>query len=78
MGHKYISTEHILLGLLSEASGMAAKVLHSAGIDLNVMRKEPEKLSGRGGGCSSLTCLELWFTSDCKSVLQLSLREARR
>ncbi|KAJ1441216.1 P-loop containing nucleoside triphosphate hydrolase [Sesbania bispinosa] len=77
LGHKYISTEHILLGLLGAESGLAAKVLHSAGIDVNVTREHAEKLSGRGGGCSGLACTELRFTYDAKNVLELSLKQAR-
>ncbi|KAJ1441209.1 P-loop containing nucleoside triphosphate hydrolase [Sesbania bispinosa] len=76
LGNKYISTEHILLGLLGTESGLAAKVLHSAGIDVNVTREHAEKLSGRGGGCSGLACAELRFTHDAKNVLELSLKQA--
>ncbi|XP_061362226.1 ATP-dependent Clp protease ATP-binding subunit ClpA homolog, chloroplastic-like [Gastrolobium bilobum] len=78
LGHKYISTEHILLGLLGEASGLAAEVLQCAGIDLIVTRVQAEKLSGRGGGCSDLSYADLRFTCDAKNVLELSLKKAKR
>ncbi|QHO18727.1 uncharacterized protein DS421_11g322960 [Arachis hypogaea] len=77
LGHKYIGTEHILLGLLLEETGMAAKVLDSSGVDLGVAREQTENLSGRGGGCSGLICTELRFTADAKSVLELSIKQAR-
>ncbi|KAL4395807.1 hypothetical protein AHAS_Ahas01G0028800 [Arachis hypogaea] len=77
LGHKYIGTEHILLGLLLEETGMAAKVLDSSGVDLGAAREQTENLSGRGGGCSGLICTELRFTADAKSVLELSIKQAR-
>ncbi|MED6213142.1 hypothetical protein PIB30_090350, partial [Stylosanthes scabra] len=77
LGHKYIGTEHMLLGLLVEVTGMAAMVLDCSGIDLAVAREQVECLSGKGGGCSGLTCTELRFTADAHSLLHLSLKLAR-
>lgn len=77
VGHKYISTEHILLGILGDANGLAAKILKSFGIDLNVSREEVKKLIGRGGGCSGLVCKDVRFTYDAKNVLDFSFKQAK-
>lgn len=74
----HISKEHILLGIIGgDATGLAAKVLQSAGIDLGVSREQAEKLIGRGGGCSGLAFKDLRFTYDAKSVLDFSLKYAK-
>ncbi|WJX31441.1 hypothetical protein P8452_19867 [Trifolium repens] len=76
-GHKYISTEHILLGILGDSNGLATRILNSCGIDVNVSREHVKKLIGRGGGCSGLSCEDLRFTYDAKSVLDFSLTHAK-
>lgn len=77
VGHKYISTEHILLGILGDGTCLAAKILKSYGIDFNVSREQVMKMIGRGGGCSGLSCKELRFTYDAKNVLDFSLKYAK-
>ncbi|GAU13507.1 hypothetical protein TSUD_128040 [Trifolium subterraneum] len=77
VGHKYISTEHILLGILGDSNGLAAKILKSCGIDVNVSREHVKILIGRGGGCSGLSCEDLRFTYDAKNVLDFSLKHAK-
>ncbi|CAK8565783.1 unnamed protein product [Lathyrus sativus] len=76
VGHKYISTEHILLGILGDGTCSAAKILKSYGIDFNVSREQVMKLIGRGGGCSGLSCKEVRFTYDAKNVLEFSHKYA--
>ncbi|KAF7831254.1 ATP-dependent Clp protease ATP-binding subunit [Senna tora] len=78
LGHKYISQEHILMALISQAGGLAAKSLQSAKIDLNVIREQIEMLFGRGGGCSGSFCMDLRFTHGAKCVLEFSREEAHR
>lgn len=78
LGHKYISTEHILLALIGEAGGLAAKALQSAKIDLKVMREQAEKLFGRGGGFSGSFSMDLRFTHEAKRVLDLSREESHK
>lgn len=77
VGHKYISTEHILLGILGDSNGLAAKILKSYGIDFNVSREQVMKLVGRGGGCSGFSCKDIRFTFDAKNVLDFSLKHAK-
>lgn len=77
VGHKYISTEHILLGILGDGTCSAAKILKSYGIDFNVSREQVMKMIGRGGGCSGLSCKELRFTYDAKNVLEFSHKYAK-
>ncbi|XP_028783651.1 ATP-dependent Clp protease ATP-binding subunit ClpA homolog, chloroplastic-like [Neltuma alba] len=78
LGHKYISTEHILLALISDAGGLAAKALQSAKLNLNVMREQAEKIFGRGGGSSGFSSMELRFTHGAQLVLKLTQGEAQR
>ncbi|KAJ4962612.1 hypothetical protein NE237_022551 [Protea cynaroides] len=73
LGHNFVGTEQILLGLIGEGTGIAAKVLKSMGINLKDARVEVEKIIGRGGGFVSV---EIPFTLCAKHVLQLSLEEA--
>jgi len=77
VGHKYISTEHILLGILGDSNGLAGKILKSYGIDFNVSREQVMKLVGKGGGCSGLSCKDIRFTFDAKNVLDFSLKHAK-
>merc|ERR1712187_890546 len=75
LGHNFVGTEQILLGLIGESSGLAAKVLKSMGITLKEARIEVEKIIGRGSGFSAP---EIPFTPRAKRVLEMSLDEARQ
>jgi hypothetical protein len=72
-GHDYIGTEHILLGLLHEGEGVAARALGNLGIELPTVRAQVEEIIGRGTATPSG---HIPFTSRAKKVLELSLREA--
>jgi len=72
--HEYLGTEHILLGLVQEGSGVAANVLKQMGIDLSKIRDEVEKIVKTGP--SMVTMGQLPFTPRAKKVLELSLEEA--
>jgi ATP-dependent Clp protease ATP-binding subunit ClpC len=73
LSHNYIGTEHILLGLIHERDGMAARALESLGISLDVVRQQVEELIGRG---QQAPPEHIPFTPRSKKVLELSLREA--
>ncbi len=73
LNHNYIGTEHILLGLIHEGEGVAAKALESLGISLEAVRSQVEELIGQGGNSPSG---HIPFTPRAKKVLELSLREA--
>uniref|UniRef100_A0ACD5Z629 Uncharacterized protein n=1 Tax=Avena sativa TaxID=4498 RepID=A0ACD5Z629_AVESA len=75
LGHNFVGTEQILLGLIGEGTGIAAKVLKSMGINLKDARLEVEKIIGRGSG---FVAVEIPFTPRAKRVLELSLEEARQ
>lgn len=75
LGHNFVGTEQILLGLIGEGTGIAAKVLKSMGISLKEARVEVEKIIGRGSG---FVAVEIPFTPRAKRVLELSLEEARQ
>ncbi|VFQ81852.1 unnamed protein product [Cuscuta campestris] len=75
LGHNFVGTEQILLGLIGEGTGIAAKVLKSVGINLKDARMEVEKIVGRGSG---FVAIEIPFTPRAKRVLELSLEEARQ
>jgi ATP-dependent Clp protease ATP-binding subunit ClpC len=70
-----VGTEQILLGLIGEGTGVAAKVLKSMGVNLKDARVEVEKIIGRGSG---FVAVEIPFTPRAKRVLELSLEEARQ
>ena len=72
--HEYLGTEHVLLGLVQEGSGVAANVLKNMGIDLDRIRAEVEKLVKTGP--SMVTMGQLPFTPRAKKVLELSMEEA--
>jgi ATP-dependent Clp protease ATP-binding subunit ClpC len=72
--HEYLGTEHVLLGLVQEGSGVAANVLKNMGIDLNKIRVEVEKIVKTGP--SMVTMGQLPFTPRAKKVLELSMEEA--
>ena len=71
--HNYIGTEHILLGLIHEGEGVAAKALESLGISLEAVRSQVEDIIGQG---QSAPTGHIPFTPRAKKVLELSLREA--
>jgi ATP-dependent Clp protease ATP-binding subunit ClpC len=73
LNHNYIGTEHLLLGLIQEGEGVAAKALESMGISLEAVRNQVEEIIGRG---SSAPTGHIPFTPRAKKVLELSLREA--
>ena len=73
LNHNYIGTEHILLGLIHEGEGVAAKALESLGISLESVRGQVEEIIGQGGNSPSG---HIPFTPRAKKVLELSLREA--
>jgi ATP-dependent Clp protease ATP-binding subunit ClpC len=71
--HDYIGTEHILLGLIRQDDGVAARALESLGISLEAVHQQVEEITGRGEHEPSG---HIPFTSPAKAVLELSLREA--
>jgi ATP-dependent Clp protease ATP-binding subunit ClpC len=73
LNHNYIGTEHILLGLIHEGEGVAAKALESLGISLEAVRQQVEEIIGQGQQAPSG---HIPFTPRAKKVLELSLREA--
>ncbi|WP_342318409.1 ATP-dependent Clp protease ATP-binding subunit [Corynebacterium mayonis] len=72
LNHNYMGTEHILLGLIKEGEGVAAKALESMGINLEDVRREVEEIIGQG---SQPVTGHIPFTPRAKKVLELSLRE---
>lgn len=75
LGHNFVGTEQILLGLIGEGTGIAAKTLKSMGVNLKDARIEVEKIIGRGSG---FVAVEIPFTPRAKRVLELSWDEARQ
>ncbi len=75
LGHNFVGTEQILLGLIGEGTGVAAKTLKSMGVSLKDARIEVEKIIGRGSG---FVAVEIPFTPRAKRVLELSWDEARQ
>jgi ATP-dependent Clp protease ATP-binding subunit ClpC len=75
LGHNFVGTEQILLGLIGEGTGLAFKVLNSMGVTLKDARVEVEKVIGRGTG---FVAVEIPFTPRAKRVLEFSLEEARQ
>jgi ATP-dependent Clp protease ATP-binding subunit ClpC len=73
LNHNYIGTEHILLGLLNEGEGIAAKALESLGISLSAVREQVVEIIGQG---QQAPTGHIPFTPRAKKVLELSLREA--
>jgi ATP-dependent Clp protease ATP-binding subunit ClpC len=74
LDHNHISTEHLLLGLIHERQGVAAKARESLGISLEAVRAQVEEIIGRG---DSAPGGHIPFTPGAKRVLELSLREAK-
>ena len=75
LNHNYLGTEHLLLGLIHQGDGVAAKTLESLGISLADARTQVEETIGRGGQAPSD---HIPFTPRAKKVLELSLREAQQ
>lgn len=75
LGHNFVGTEQILLGLIGEGTGIAAKTLKAMGVNLKDSRTEVEKIIGRGSG---FVAVEIPFTPRAKRVLELSWDEARQ
>jgi len=73
LNHNYIGTEHLLLGLLTEGHGIAARALEGLGVDLAEVRRRVEEIIGRG---EHPQAGHIPFTPRAKKVLELSLREA--
>jgi ATP-dependent Clp protease ATP-binding subunit ClpC len=74
LDHNYVGTEHLLLGLIHEGDGIAAKALESLGISLDVVREQVEGIIGRGQQAPRSGHIP--FTPRAKKVLEFSLREA--
>jgi ATP-dependent Clp protease ATP-binding subunit ClpC len=75
LGHNFVGTEQILLGLIGEGTGVGSRVLKSMGVNLKEARVEVEKIIGRGSG---FVAVEIPFTPRAKRVLELSLDESRQ
>jgi len=75
MNHRFVGTEQILVGLIAEGTGMAAKTLRNVGVSLDAARVEVEKIIGRG---SKPVTVEIPFTPRAKRMLDLSRDEARK
>ncbi len=75
LGHNVVGTEHILLGLVAEGQGVAAKALSALGISMDKVRNEVEKVVGKG---SFATQGQIGFTPRSKRVLELAIDEARQ
>ena len=75
MGHNYVGTEQILLGLIGEGTGIAAQILRVCGINIEDARVEVEKIIGRGSG---FVAVEVPFTPMAKRLLELSVEELCR
>jgi ATP-dependent Clp protease ATP-binding subunit ClpC len=73
LGHNFVGTEQILLGLIGQGTGIAAKVLRSMGVNLKDARIEVEKIVGRGSG---FVALEIPFTPGAKRVLEFAQAES--
>ncbi len=73
--HNYIGTEHLLLGLVREGEGVAAKVLNNLGVELNKVRSSVEFIVGRG---DRIVLGEIGLTPRAKKVIELAVDEARR
>src|SRR5256886_16906021 len=73
--HNYIWTEHLLLGLVREGDGVAARVLRNLGVELNKIRSAIEFIIGRG---DRLVLDEIGLTPRAKKVIELAVDEAKR
>ena len=75
LGHNFVGTEQVLLGLIGEGTGVAAKTLKNMGVTLKEARVEVEKIIGRGSG---FVAVEIPFTPRAQRILELSWDEARQ
>ncbi len=75
LGHGYLGTEQLLVGLVGEGSGFASQFLSSVGLNLENVQIEEEKIVGRGRG---LTPVDIPFTPRAKQVLELAVEESRQ
>src|SRR6516165_11854507 len=75
LGHDWIGTEHLLLGLIREGDGVAAKTLESLGISLQAVRQQVGEIIGQG---QQVPSEDIPFTPRSKKVLELSLRESQQ
>jgi hypothetical protein len=75
LNHNYIGTEHLLLGLIHEGEGVAARALESLGVSLEAVRAQVEEIIGEG---TEAPTGHIPFTPRAKRVIELSLREARQ
>jgi ATP-dependent Clp protease ATP-binding subunit ClpA len=75
LNHNYLGTEHLLLGLVAEGQGVAAKTLESLGISLEAIRSQVQEIIGQGQWAPTG---QIPFTPRAKKVLELSLREAKQ
>src|SRR5271168_5318775 len=75
LGHNFVGTEQILLGLIGEGTGIAAKTLKSMGVNLKDARVEVEKIIGRGSG---FVAVEIPFTPRGKRVIELAWDAAQQ
>src|ERR687884_619322 len=73
--HNYIGTEHLLLGLVREGEGVAARVLTNMGVELDRVRTQVERIIGRG---DRMVMGEMGLTPRAKRVIELAVDEARR
>jgi ATP-dependent Clp protease ATP-binding subunit ClpC len=73
LGHNFVGTEQILIGLIGEETGIAAKVLRSMGVNLKDAKIEVEKIVGRGSG---FVAIEIPFTPEAKRVLEFAQSES--
>jgi len=73
LNHNWVGTEHLLLGLIGEGDGVAAKALESLGISLAAVRQQTEEIIGRG---QQVPSGKLPFTPRAKKVLELASRES--
>ncbi|MHB9095744.1 MAG: ATP-dependent Clp protease ATP-binding subunit [Eubacteriales bacterium] len=74
LNYPYVGTEHLLLGLIREGEGIAAKVLQELGVELEKVRGEVDKIIGKGG---AIVVGEIGFTPRSKKVLELAFDESR-
>jgi Clp amino terminal domain, pathogenicity island component len=75
LNHNYVGTEHLLLGLIHEGQGVAARALESLGVSLEAVRQQVEEIIGQGQETLSG---HIPFTPRAKKVMELSLREAQQ
>ena len=75
LGHNFVGTEQILLGLIGEGTGSAAKVLEAMYVNLEDAREEVEKIIGRGSG---FVAVEIPFTPRAKRVIELALEDSQK